>query len=221
MTKPNHDAEIDLVELIQIFYQHSVKFIVMGFLGLILGLSFSFYHESIYSTDFKFYLSHNSLYKSILNSSALIQSKIDYSKLNSHVMPHYSFNKKTNTFTVKSFATDIQPNIESLLRTSLANELEKIKTEAAAYKGYPLSQILLNINDELQVHYTNQDLANLNIDAILSTLKINFSETKLIYPNPFKHGLIGVFIGLILGFVWMILAILIGTLNLKKPRRKT
>jgi ribosomal protein L17 len=218
MAKPSMDDDIDLIELILIFWQHRIKFIVMGLLGLILGLSFTYSHEPVFSTDFKFSLGHPIINDSILDDSRELKSRLNDSELNKGKLPHYSFNKKTRIYTVKSNTAEIQGTVEPLIRTALANELNRIRTIAATVKGYSENQFIINA-DKSTIKFSNQDIANLNTDEVLDYLKISFSETESIYPHPFKHGLIGVFIGLILGFVWMILTILIGKLNLNNPKR--
>ena len=219
MAKPSMDDDIDLIEMIQIFWQHRIKFIVMGLLGLILGLSFTYSHEPVFSTVFKFSLGHPIVNDSILTNSRELQSRLNDSELNKDKLPHYSLNKKTKTYRVKSNTAEIQTPVQQILRTALTNELNRIKTIAASIKGYSGNQVIINANKESTIKFSNQDIANLNTDDVLDSLVINFSNSKLIYPNPFKHGLIGVFIGLILGFVWMILTILIGKLNLNNPKR--
>jgi hypothetical protein len=221
MAKPSMDDDIDLIELIQIFWQHRIKFIVMGLLGLILGLSFTYIHEPVFSTDFKFSLGHPIINGAILANSNELQSRLNDSELNKGTLPHYSLNKKTKIFTVKSNTTDIQTPVELLLRTALTNELNLIKKVSANVKGYAENQVIINTNEESTIKFSNQDIANLNTDEALDYLVISFSKTKSIYPHPFKHGLIGIFIGLILGFVWMIITILNGKLNLNNPKRLT
>lgn len=64
--------------------------------------------------------------------------------------------------------------------------------------------------------WTNQDMAKLNADQVIQSIKINFSEPKALYPKPLRHGTIGIFIGLVLGFVWMMSAIMIRELSRQK-----
>jgi len=219
MAKPSMDDEIDLTELIQIFWQHRIKFIVMGLLGLILGLSFTFIHEPVFLTKFKFSLNHPIIKDSIIYESYEVQKQLNFSELNKDILPHYSLNNRTNVYTVKSDSAEMQTTIDSLFRTALSNELIKLKNIALSNKGYSENRIIVN-NNEI-VKFTNKDIANLNIDEVLNLLIIRYSEIKSIYPHPLMHGSIGVFIGLILGFVWMILAILIDKVNLNNPKRKT
>jgi hypothetical protein len=221
MAKPSMDDEIDLIELIQIFWQHRIKFIVMGLLGLILGLSLSFTHEPEYTTDFSFTLGHPLLKNEVLAESALLQKTLNDSNLNPGILPNYSYHKKTQTYTVRSNTTDIQATVEPLLIESLTQELKQIKLVAGKVQGSAGKQvIIINNNKEGLVNFTNADLANLSAQDVLSSLHVSFSPTKALYPHPFKHGLIGIFIGVVVGFVWMVLAILMSKMNTAGLKRK-
>jgi len=44
---------------------------------------------------------------------------------------------------------------------------------------------------------------------------VSFGEPKVLYPKPLKHGVIGIFIGLIFAFVWMMADILVRQLKKK------
>jgi len=219
MTKPSMDDQFDLIELIKIFWHHRIKFIVMALLGLILGLIFTFTHERIFSTDFKFFLGHPIIKNSTIIESSILQGKLNESELNKDILPNYSYDNRKRIYTVKSKTAEIQTNVESLLKNALAYEFAKIK-ESASSRGFSENQLILNATETSKIIYTREDITNLKLDDILSSFKINFSKTKSMYPLPFKHGLTGVFIGLILGFVWMILAIIISKMNVAYPKRK-
>jgi len=216
------DDEIDLVELIQIFWLHRIKFIVMGLLGLILGLSFSFTHKPEYTTDFSFTFGHPLVINEVLAQSVLLQKTQSDSTLNPSILPNYSYNKKTQTYTVRSNTRDIKATVESLLIEALTQELKQIKLVAGKVQGAASNQVIIinnnNNNKEGLVNFTNADLANLSTQDILSNLHVSFSSTKALYPHPFKHGLNGIFIGLVLGFMWMVLAILISKMNAADPK---
>ena len=220
MAKPSMDDEIDLIELIQIFWQHRIKFIVMGLLGLILGLSLSFTHEPEYTTEFGFNLGHPMLKNEVLAKSALLNKTLDDSNLNPDILPNYSYKKKTQTYTVRSNTADIKASVESLLIESLAQELKQIKLVAGKVQGSAGRQVIIINNKEGLVNFSNADLANLSAQDVISSLHVSFSPTKVLYPRPFKHGLIGIFIGLALGFVWMVRAILTSKMNTADLKRK-
>lgn len=222
MTKLSIDDEIDLIELIQIFWLHRIKFIVMGLLGLIVGLSFTFTHEPVFSTDFKFYLGHPYLNNKVLTQSALLHKTLNDSTLNPDILPNYSLDQKTKTYTVRSNKVEVRASVESLLIKTLTEELKQIKLVASNAQGSTSRQVLI-INDENDKglsYFNNADLANLSEQDVISGLEVSFSITKPLYPNPVKHGVIGFFIGLILGFMWMVLAILISKINLGDPSHK-
>ena len=220
MAKPSMDDEIDLIELTQIFWQHRIKFIVMGLLGLILGSSFSFTHEPEYTTEFSFSLGHPMIKNEALAQSALLQKTLNDSNLNPGILPNYSYNNKTEIYSVRSNKSDIQATVESLLIESLTQEVEQIKLVAGKVQGVASKQVIIINNEEGLVNFTNADLTNLSAQDVLSNLHVSFSSTKALYPHPFKHGLIGVFIGLIFGFMWMVLAILISKMNAADPKCK-
>ena len=213
------DDEIDLIELIQIFWQHRIKFIVMALLGLILGLSFSFTHKPEYTTDFSFTVGHPLFTNEVLNKSVLLQKTLNDSNLNPGILPNYSYKKKTQTYTVRSNTADIQATVQSLLTHALREDVEQLKKTAATVTAYDQNQIIFTQNNTL-IQFSNQDMANLDTQAVIKSLKFSFSKTKVLYPHPFKHGLIGIVIGLALGFVWMVRAILTSKMNTADLKRK-
>ena len=54
----SYDDEIDLIELVQVFLSHKTKYIVLGIIGLILGLVYTFQHEPRFETQFKVHVGH-------------------------------------------------------------------------------------------------------------------------------------------------------------------
>jgi hypothetical protein len=60
---------------------------------------------------------------------------------------------------------------------------------------------------------TNSDIANLDGAEVVESLAVSFSKPKTLYPDPLKHGVIGLCLGLVLGFMWMVLAILVRQLK--------
>jgi hypothetical protein len=49
---------------------------------------------------------------------------------------------------------------------------------------------------------------------VAQSLKMSFSEPKVLYPKPLKHGVIGIFIGLVFAFLWMLVVMLARQLRL-------
>ena len=96
----------------------------------------------------------------------------------------------------------------------------QLKKVAQSFEGFDNKPVILNNNynndSSSNVTWTNQDMAKLNPDQVIQSIKISFSEPKALYPRPFKHGAIGIFIGLVLGFVWMLSTILISEFSRHK-----
>jgi len=140
-----------------------------------------------------------------------VQTLLDESELNKKKLPHYSFNKKTELFTVTT-ATEGAPQVVSeVFSNAMQQEIVKLKSIATSFEGFDNKPVILNNN----LTWTNKDIAKLNPDQVVQSLKISFSEPRVQYPNPLKHGVIGVFVGLILAFLWMVGCILIGQLREK------
>jgi LPS O-antigen subunit length determinant protein (WzzB/FepE family) len=222
MAKPSIDDEIDLIELIQIFWQHRFKFIVMGLLGLCLGLSFSFHHKPEFTTDFRFTLTHPIINDMLLIESGFFQKKLNDSSLNPGILPAYTMDKKTKKFTLRSDTNEVYTVIESMLLEILTQEIMQYKLIAGKAQDNANMQIrYINKNNDNLINFTNADIANISVQDVISGLMVSISKTKAVYPNPLKHGLVGIFIGLIIGFMWMVLAILISKMNVANTKHKT
>lgn len=214
------DDELDIIELIQTCWRHKIKFVTAGLLGLCLGLVFTFQHDPRYSTNFSFTLGHPMFSKDFLLDSSLIQKLLNDSAFNKNVLPRYSLDKRTKIFTIESKKPEVRVDVESLLNEILNNEVEIIKKTAKGFMEYNTSQIIVNLESKKIINYSNADLLKLDNEAIKSSLQISFSKTKSIYPNPFKHGLVGFIIGLAFGFVWMFIAIIKTKINCIRPSAK-
>jgi len=217
---PDCNDEIDLIELIQVFLTHKTKYIVLGIVGLILGLVYTFQHEPRFETQFKAHVGHPAFTNEFLIQSSAVQELLNTSELNQNILPHYQFNQKTNLFTV---TTEVKAAIEvvnEVLNGAMRQELLQLKQVADSFKGFDNKPVILsnydNNNNTKKVTWTNQDIAKLNPEEVAQSLKINFSESKALYPKPFKHSLIGLFIGLVLAFVWMLTNIVLHQLKLKQ-----
>ena len=219
-TTPISDDEIDLIELIQIFLTHKAKFIILGIVGLSLGLAYTFQHEPRYETDFKVIVGHPAFSSSFLIDSAGVQEILNTSELNEKIIPHYSFNKKTQLFKVITKTDDSAQGIANLFTDALRQELTNLKKIAGSIEGFYSNQVILNNNNNNNNHnnnltWTNKDFAKLNPEEIAQTIKVSFGEPKVLYPKPLKHGVIGIFIGLVLAFFWMMADILVRKLKKK------
>lgn len=218
----SYDDEIDLIELVQLFLTHKTKYIALGIVGLILGLVYTFQHEPRFETQFKLHIGHPAFSNTFLIQSSAVQELLNASELNQNILPHYQFNQKTGLFKV---TTEVKAAIEvvnEVFNGAMRQELLQLKQVADSFKGFDNKPVILsnynndNKNNTKNVTWTNQDMAKLNPDQVVQSLKISFSEPKTLYPQPFKHGAIGIFIGLVLGFVWMMSVIVIRELTRQK-----
>ena len=204
----SYDDEIDLIQLIQVFLTHKMKYIVLGIVGLILGLVYTFQHGPRFETEFKIHVGHPAFTNAFLIESSAVQELLNASELNQNILPRYQFNQKTTLFTVTTEVKAATEVVNEVFNVAMRQELMQLKEVAGSFEGFDNKTVILNNNNNNNMTWTNQDMAKLNPDQVIQSLKINFSEPKVLYPNPLKHGVIGIFIGLILGFVWMLAAII-------------
>jgi LPS O-antigen subunit length determinant protein (WzzB/FepE family) len=212
----SYDDEIDLIQLIQVFLTHKMKYIVLGIVGLILGLVYTFQHESRFETQFKVHVGHPAFSNVFLTKSSAVQELLNASELNQNILPHYQFNQKANLFTVTTEVEAATEVVNEVFNGAMRQELMQLKQVAGSFEGFDNKPVILNNNNNNNITWTNQDMAKLNPDQVIQSLKISFSEPKALYPQPFKHGAIGIFIGLVLGFVWMMSVIVIRELSRQK-----
>ena len=211
---PAFDDEIDLIELVQVFITHKTKYILLGLVGLTLGLVYTFQHEPRFETEFKIHVGHPAFSNEFLTGSSTVQALLDEGELNKK-LPHYSFNKKTELFTVKTVTEDAPQVVNEVFTNAMQQEILKLKTIATSFEGFDNKPVILNNNNNNNLTWTNQDIAKLNPNQVVQSLKVSFSEPKALYPKPLKHGVIGVFVGLMLAFLWMLAAILARQLQSK------
>jgi hypothetical protein len=204
---PIYDDEIDLIELVQVFINHKTKYILLGLVGLILGVVFSFQHEPRFETEFKVHVGHPAFSNDFLTGSSAVRTLLDESELNKKILPHYSFNKITELFTVKTSTEGASQVVSDVFTNAMQQEVEKIKNIATGFEGFDNKPVILNNNNN-NLTWTNKDITKLNPEQMAQSLKMSFSEPKALYPKPLKHGVTGVFVGLVLAFLWMLLAIL-------------
>ena len=210
------DDEIDLIELVQVLLTHKIKYILLGLVGLILGLIFTFQHEPRFETEFKIHVGHPAFNNAFLIQSSVVQELLNASELNQNILPLYQFNQKTTLFTVTTEVKAATEVVNKVFNVAMRQELKHLKEVAQSFEGFDNKPVILNNNNNNNnVTWTNQDMAKLNPDQVIQSIKISFSEPKALYPRPFKHGAIGIFIGLVLGFVWMLAAILTRQLKSK------
>ena len=215
-TTPISDDEIDLIELIEVFLTHKTKFIILGIVGLGLGLAYTLLHEPRYETDFKVNVGHPAFSNDFLINSAFVQEILNTSELNEKIIPHYSFNKKTQLFSVITSTDDSSQGVTDLFNEALMQELDTLKMIAGSFEGFDSNQVILNnSNNNNNLTWTNKDIAKLNPENIAQSIRVSFGEPEVLYPKPLKHGVIGIFIGLVLAFFWMMADIVVRQIKKK------
>jgi hypothetical protein len=214
-TTPISNDEIDLIELIEVFLIHKAKFIILGIVGLILGLAYTLQHEPRFETDFKVIVGYAAFNNDFLIDSANVQEILNTSKLNEKIIPNYSFDKKTQFFSVISKTDDVSQEITDLFTEALRQELDNLKKIASSFEGFDDKPVILNNTNNNNITWTNKDIAKLNPEQVAQSIKVSFGEPKMLSPNPKKYGVIGIFIGLVLAFFWMMAVILVRQLKKK------
>ena len=138
MNKPiaTHDDEIDLIELLLLFWSHRLKYLSLGLVGLAVGLVFTYQQVPRFTTDFMFTLNHPIITNDILMASTEIQRVLNRSELNQDVLPHLSFNKRTDVFTIISAAPAIEAMITAQFRDALAKITQEIVSTASTLGKY-------------------------------------------------------------------------------------
>jgi LPS O-antigen subunit length determinant protein (WzzB/FepE family) len=212
-TTPTSDDEIDLIELIKVFLMHKAKFVLLGTVGLLLGLGYSYQHEPRYETQFKVVVGHPAFTTNNLINSTSIQALLNTSELNRGKFPNYSYNKKKKVFAVVTKGGEVQNMVTETFENALKEQVVKIKQRAQDFKGFDNNKVIINSKAGLQ--FNNQDLAKLNSDQVMRSFNLSFGSPKVLYPKPLNHGVIGIFIGLFLAFFWMMADILMRQLKKK------
>ena len=180
-----YDDEIELIELIKFFISHKIKFIILGIIGLCFGLGYTFWHESRFETEFKIHIGHPAFSSSLLINSSSVQEILNISELNIDIIPRYKRNKKTEIFSVTTFTDDPSTFVTKMLTDALNQELFKLKNIATSFEGFDSKPVILNYNNNLT--WTNQDIAKLDQNEVIQSLKVSFGKSKVLYPKPMKH----------------------------------
>jgi hypothetical protein len=215
-TTPSSDDELDLIELIQVFLTHKAKFIFLGIVGLALGSAYTLQHEPRFEMNFKVVVGHPAFTNDFLINSAGVQEILNTSELNGKVIPSFSFSKKTQLFNVITKTDDSLQEVTDLFTKALRQELDNLKKVAGNFEGFDDKQVILNNNNKNNsLTWTNKDIAKLNPEQVAQSIKLSFGEPKVLSPKPLKYGVIGIFIGLVLAFFWMMAGILVQQLKKK------
>ena len=109
----NQNEEVDLVDVINTIIDHKKKYFIGIFLGLTIGLIYTYATPPLYSTLFKVTVSHSGIGTGFLLKSGGIKSMLDDSQLNKDKFPNISLNKKSGIFTVVSKTNSISDSINS------------------------------------------------------------------------------------------------------------
>ena len=198
---PQYDDEIDLIELIQVFWAHRVKYFILGVMGLVLGLVYTHQHTPIYSINLKAHVGHPAFTTDTLINSSGFQTMLNACEVSGQ-MPCYKLDIKTGVISVTHLQSeDIINLVSSEVSAALLKETEMITKTAKQFKGQSQSVTIINNNN---ISWTNQDLAQLNPGDVVKTLSLSFSNIETLYPNPIRHGVIGLFVGFIIAFLWML-----------------
>jgi LPS O-antigen subunit length determinant protein (WzzB/FepE family) len=213
-----NDYEIDLIKLIQVFLTHKAKFIILGIVGLSLGLVYTLLNEPRFETEFKINVMHPAFSNNFLINSAGVQEILNTSQLNEKIIPHFSFNTKTQLFNVTTKTDDVSQGVTDLFTEAMRQELGFLKKIAGSFEGFDKNKIILNNNNynySASLTWNNQDIAKLNPEEVSQSVKVSFSEPEVLSPKPLKYGVIGIFMGLVLAFFWMMADILVRQLKKK------
>jgi len=220
-TTPISDDEIDLIELIKILLKHKTKFVLLGVVGLLLGLAYSYQHEPRYLTQFKIVVGHPAFTTNNLVNSTSIQELLNTSELNRGKYPNYTYNKRKKLFFVETKEGEVQNMVTETFENALKQQVVKIKQLAKDFTGFEKNQVIVsnnyinNFKPLNGLQFTNQDIVKLNSDQVMSSFKLSFGSPKMLYPKPLKFGIIGIFIGLVLASLWMMAGILVRQLKKK------
>lgn len=199
----NQNDEIDLFDIINALIKHKKKYFI-GLVGLALGLIFTYANQPLYSTLFKITVAHPIMKTETFLKSANMQSMLNEYQLNESKLPNFSLHKRSQLFTVISRNNNVKSLVESKISETLRQELIQVKETAKKLNRSDTTYKLVKNN---AIIWSNEDYATLDIDDVLQTIKINYSATRPLYPDPIKHGMIGLIIGLFLAFIWMLVSI--------------
>ena len=213
----SHD-EIDLIELFQVFLTHKIKFIILGIVGLTIGLAYTLQHEPRFETNFKVIVGHPAFSNDFLIDSIYVQDNLNISQLNEKIVPSYSFDKKTELFKVITKTDNTSQLVTDLFTEAMMQELDNLKKIARSVEGYKNAPVIINNHNVISrnhLNWSNKDIAKLNVEQVTQSIKVSFGKPKVLYPNPLMHGVIGILIGLVLAFFWMLADILMRQLKKK------
>ena len=199
----NHfDDEIDLFDVISTLLFHRTKFIVAGLIGLLSGLTYSLLQPVDYEQKFIVSFITPMFNENVAINAPSIARWLNDSRLNGGVRPSLSFNKKTNTFTLLASENDSTELVKARFREAVATNIEHYKSLALSSEGLEGHQVILNSSNNIS--WRNKDIGKADTAALLDQLEISFGAAKKISPNPTKFCSLGLILGLVFGFLWML-----------------
>ena len=178
---------------------------------------YTFQLEPRFETKFKVHIGHPGFDNAFLYNSSAVQELLNASELDKIILPHYQFNHKNGFFTVATQDKSAKEVVTEVFTEAMRQEVMQLQHAASSFDGVDRKQLILNNNANKNLFsWTNQDIAKLNPEEVVQTIKFSFSKPQSQYPNPFKHGVIGIVIGLALAFGWMMSVIVIREFSRQK-----
>ena len=219
MTKheKNSEDEIDLITICLSLWEHKFKFIFMGAVGIIVGLVFTFQQGSRYTTDFMVIVGHPAYKPALLHESTGMQNILIRGKLSPNELPRFTYRKNKQNkgmFQVVTNNKNVKGPTYARIKEIITEALQQQRDFALIAKSYNPSQVILN--EDTGIIMPNRVIAEIPVSDILENFQINFGETQQVLPNPLKHGIIGMTIGLFLGACWMIVSLITQAFRLLK-----
>ena len=216
----SYDDEIDLTQLIQLFLNHKGKYLLLGLLGLVLGLGYTYQHEPRYQTNFKVSVGHPTFSSRLISESDIVLDLLYTSELNPSSIPHISYDQKTKQYKVITDEMNASDIILPIITEALHDELKQLKQVAGNFKAVNDKPVIINATGNKNfsniITWSNEDIAMLDSNEVIETLGVSFGMSKSLYPQPIMHGLIGIMIGFVFAFGWMISGILVSELSRQK-----
>ena len=221
MKKNNMTEEFDLVFFAFNLIDHKWKIIFLGVFGFIFGVLFTYSTEKETEIQFSIEEGINILFINGKLPSG-ISNLISQSKLKPNDPKIYSFDKKKKIFTfkVKGKAVNEVQDLEIVVRNTFDELLKKdimimkdiYMKDNKSKEKLPESRVVISLEggnnsiDQLKF-WENQSNDN-KIEGYMNRILYSFGNKNVINPNPFKHGLIGLIVGITFSIIWISLIIL-------------
>lgn len=208
-SKKKYDDEIDLIEIFKVLWTHKLKYLILGTIGLMLGLVYDHYKEERFITEFRILVGHPliSSNSTLIQNYTLIKKTLNDSELTENLIPKYYYNPRTASFTIISDQYDVNGAIKKFAEDAVRFELNIIKGQAQILHN-KISVLFMEVleNTPHNPYIYTDSIAE---EEVMQTIKISIGKTKIISPDPLKSGVIGVLIGMVLAFFWMLFGLLL------------